>query len=180
MQWFFQFRLMLLCTDNCNAHWIMNRVGKWCGSVVSKMLVEITSQGTPAKLEVTVYLWFPSMAVTLKIYDAVVVERQYLWRQYSNAGCLCGKHLTAQQPYTLIFYMPVVLSLGISSASQTFFFTATSQAPPLWHFIYITISRIQGLERFCTNKIKIALTDWSVQWMWDWHTLKGQTSEHTV
>lgn len=42
------------------------------------MLVEITSQGTPAKLEVTVYLWFPSMAVTLKIYDAVVVERQYL------------------------------------------------------------------------------------------------------
>lgn len=107
-------------------------------------------------------------AVSLK---AIQQRWMFVWK---------ASHCSAAVYSYILFYMPVVLSLGISSASQTFFFTATSQAPPLWHFIYITISRIQGLERFCTNKIKIALTDWSVQWMWDWHTLKGQTSEHTV
>lgn len=55
-----------------------------------------------------------------------------------NAAVLdvCGeKDLTSQQSYTAVFYMPVVLSLGISSAEQTFFFTATSQPPLCWHFI---------------------------------------------
>lgn len=45
-------------------------VGQWF-----QTLVEITSQGTPAKLKVTVYLRFPSMAVSLKIYDVAVVSQ---------------------------------------------------------------------------------------------------------
>lgn len=44
-------------------------VGQWF-----QTLVEITSQGTPAKLKVTDYLRFPSMAVSLKIYDVTVVS----------------------------------------------------------------------------------------------------------
>lgn len=84
---------MLLCADNSDAHWIMNQVGKWCGSVVSKMLVEITSQGSPAKLKVRVYSRFPSMAVSWKIYDVA---------ESSQCCSLVAVSLAVQQSISLL------------------------------------------------------------------------------
>lgn len=60
------------CTQITTLHtelWI-----KWCGSVFSKTLVEITSQDNRGKFEVTVYLPLPCMAVSLKVCDVVVSQ----------------------------------------------------------------------------------------------------------
>lgn len=126
----------------------------------------ILLQASSVKLKVTIYLLFPSMAVISRLYDQVVVSEwcsqaavslrtaqqrsMFVWR---------GSHCSTAIYSTLIFYMPVVLSLGISSGLQTFFFTATSQPPLLWHFIYIPISCIHYLETCCTNKMRTAQTD---------------------
>lgn len=174
---------MLLCRDNSNAHWIMNQVGKCCGSVVSETLVEITSQGTPAKLKVTFYLRFPSMAVTLKIYDVVAVSQwcsqagSMFRRQYSKAECLCGKHVTAEAIYTYILYASGLVSWHKFSLANIFLHSdqPTTAALAFHLYSHLLHPRLGNIlykqDQNCPNWQK------SAQYMWDRRTLKTQTSE---
>lgn len=75
----------------------------------------------------------------------------------SSTATLCGTDLAVH--YSYILYATGLVSWHKFSLSKLFFFTATSQPPLLWHFIYNPISCIQDLETVGANKIKTAQTD---------------------
>lgn len=180
MQWFFQFRLMLPCTDNCNAHWIMNRVGKWCGSVVSKNACWNHITRHPSKIKgnslfmvskggcnfKNIWRGRSRAAVSLK---AMQQRSMFVWK---------ASHCSAAV-YSYILYASGLVSWHKFSLANIFLHSDQPSTTALAFHLYYHLPHPR-LGTILYKQDKIALTDWSVQSMWDWRILSGQTSEHTV
>lgn len=114
-------------------------VGQW----FQKTLVDISLWGSSVKLEVTIYLLFPSIALSLRLYEEVKVG------QWSSQAVVSLKamqqcsmfvwrlsHCSTAIYSTLIFYMPVVLSLGKFSLANIFLHSDQPTTTPLAFHLY--------------------------------------------